>query len=64
MRAARIGSKSILFEYVIENDTTGVRAATAETVMVAYDYHTHQSIPVPEDWRRKIAAYEGWDAQS
>jgi len=63
MRAARIGSKSILFEYVIENDTTGVRAATAETVMVAYDYHTHQSIPVPEDWRRKIAAYEGWDAQ-
>ena len=28
--------------------------------MVAYDYQGHTSIPVPADWRQKIAAFEGW----
>jgi len=63
-RVAKIGNKSITFEYVIENEVTGLRHAQAEVVMVAYDYRTQKSIPVPDDWRRKISAHEGRDFQT
>ena len=58
-RVSRIGNKSLTFEYQIEEESTGLVFATAETIMVAYDYHAHRSIPVSEEWRKKIAAYEG-----
>ncbi len=61
MRTSRIGNKSLTFEYRICDEQTGQALATAETVMVAYDYHTHQSIPVPAHWRSAIAAFEGWE---
>ncbi len=59
VRVSRIGTKSLTFEYLVEDATTGKALATAETVMVAFDYHRHTSIPVPEDWRQKIKAFEG-----
>ena len=59
VRVAKIGTKSMVFEYQITEDSSGAVLAKAETVMVAYDYHAHQSIPVPETWREKIGAYEG-----
>jgi acyl-CoA thioester hydrolase len=34
--------------------------ATADSVLVAYDYRDEAPISVPEDWRASIAAYEGW----
>jgi len=49
----------LVFEYQIFAETTREKLVQAETVMVAYDYHTHQSIPVPDQWREKISAYEG-----
>lgn len=57
-RVAKIGNKSITFEYRIEDAETGALLSTAETVMVSYDYHAEASRPVPEDWRAKINAYE------
>jgi len=27
-------------------------------VMVAYDYHTRTSKPIPDSWRQKIAEFE------
>jgi acyl-CoA thioester hydrolase len=59
VRVARIGSKSMVFEYSLEDRDSGQVLAKAETVMVAYDYPTRQSIPVPADWRAKIQAFEG-----
>jgi len=59
VRVASIGNKSFTFEYQIVNPESGVLFARAETVMVAYDYPTKQSIRVPDDWREKIAAFEG-----
>jgi acyl-CoA thioester hydrolase len=59
VRVARIGNKSLVFEYQIVENTSGLVLAKAETVMVAYDYHNHQSIPVPASWREKIGAFEG-----
>jgi len=34
--------------------------AVAESVLVSYDYQAERPIPVPDDWRRAIAAFEGW----
>ena len=58
VRVARIGVKSLTFEYLVEDETTGQALGRAETVMVAYDYPTHTSKPVSEDWRVKINQFE------
>jgi acyl-CoA thioester hydrolase len=60
-RTARIGNKSITFEYRIEDAESSQLIATGEVVGVTYDYHSHQTIPVPADWRQKIGAFEGVD---
>lgn len=59
MRVAKIGNKSLTFEYRLVDETNGEPLATAESVMVAFDYNTQKSIPVPADWREKISAFEG-----
>lgn len=60
-RTAKIGNKSITFEYRIEDSENGKLLATGEVVGVTYDYHTHATIPVPPDWRAKLGAYDGVD---
>jgi len=59
VRVARLGNKSMKFEYQVEDEDTAAFLATAETVMVAYNYHTQSSIPIPEEWREKITTFEG-----
>ncbi len=54
-----IGNKSLRLEYQMEDAESGAVLGTAETVMVAYDYRTKTSQPVPENWRSTIAAFEG-----
>ena len=60
-RAARIGNKSITFEYRIEDADNDDLLATGEVVGVSYNYRSHETIPVPADWRQKIGAFEGVD---
>lgn len=60
-RTARIGNKSITFEYRIEDADSGELLATAEVVGVAYDYRSQKTIPVPDEWRKKIGEFEGAD---
>ena len=59
MRTARLGNKSLTFEYQIVDEASGQVLARAESVMVAYDYAAHSSIPLPDDWRQKITRFEG-----
>jgi acyl-CoA thioester hydrolase len=59
IRVTKIGNKSMRFEYQIEDTETEAALANAETVMVAYDYHQKLSKPVPDEWRKKIAEFEG-----
>jgi acyl-CoA thioester hydrolase len=59
VRVAKIGTKSMVFEYEVVEEEGGAVLVKAETVMVAYDYHTHQSIPVPANWRERIGRFEG-----
>ena len=58
VRVARIGTKSMTFEYLIEDEANVAPLARAETIMVAYDYNAHTSIPVSEAWREKISQFE------
>jgi acyl-CoA thioester hydrolase len=61
-RVARLGNKSLVFEYQIVDEDSGKQMAAAEAVMVAFDYDSHTSIPVPDTWRRKISEFEGLEA--
>jgi acyl-CoA thioester hydrolase len=58
-RTAKIGNKSVTFEYRIEDETDGTVMAECEVIAVAYDYRTLQAVPVPDDWRKKIGEFEG-----
>ncbi len=58
-RTTRIGTKSLTFAFSIEEEGTGMVFATAENVMVAYDYHTQSTKPVPDEWRKILSQYEG-----
>ncbi|MEN4011690.1 MAG: thioesterase family protein [Chloroflexota bacterium] len=59
MRISRLGNKSFLTEYIIKNDESGEVKASAETTMVTFDYRTNRSVTIWQEWREKIAAFEG-----
>jgi acyl-CoA thioester hydrolase len=63
-RVSSIGNKSMVFDFQIEDENNGKVMATAETIMVCYDYHTETTTPVSDDWRKKISLYEGVNFQS
>ena len=50
----RFGDKSFDLEYVLRVD--GEVVAEAKSVLVAYDYAKRQTMPVPDEWREKLAA--------
>jgi acyl-CoA thioester hydrolase len=56
-RVAEVGTKSLRFEFEIRGDD-GRLVAEGHTVHVAFDYDRRESVPVPDEWRRRIDAYE------
>jgi acyl-CoA thioester hydrolase len=58
-RTAKIGTKSLTYEYVIEDTDNGNLLAKAEIISVAYNFREQKSIPVPEEWRKRISEFEG-----
>jgi acyl-CoA thioester hydrolase len=59
MRINRLGNKSFDAVYAIENADTGIQHASGSTVQVTYDYLKAETIPIPEEWRAIIVAFEG-----
>ena len=59
VHVAKLGLKSMTWEQNIEDADMGKEIAKGEIVMVAYDYGRRKSIPIPQEWRNKIAGYEG-----
>jgi len=59
VRMAKIGNKSIIFEQAVVDAKTGVEMAKGEVVMVTFDYRAKKTIPVPDEWRKKITKFEG-----
>ncbi len=58
-RVSEIGNKSFKMEYRLEDSGSGKELASGVTVLVAFDYHSGRSIPVPETWRKRIIEFEG-----
>jgi acyl-CoA thioester hydrolase len=58
VRVSKLGTKSLTMEYVLEDVESGLCLATGKTVLVTYDYHQACSIPIPDEWRQRIGAFE------
>jgi acyl-CoA thioester hydrolase len=56
VRTSRIGTKSIEFTYELWRGDERVGLGTS--ALVAFDYDANTSVRVPDEWRRRIAAYE------
>jgi acyl-CoA thioester hydrolase len=56
-RVPRVGAKSFVMEHDIRTGA-GRLVLEATSVLVAFDYATRETILVPEEWRRRIEAYE------
>jgi acyl-CoA thioester hydrolase len=67
-RVERIGNTSFVMSHrmTAPESRYGPARLVAVSVgtLVSYDYASDKPIPVPQDWREKIAAYEGWPAAS
>jgi acyl-CoA thioester hydrolase len=64
VRISRLGNKSLNTEYLLENMEDGSQYAAGYGVLVAYDYHSGQTIPIPETWRSTIHDFEGLAQES
>jgi len=54
-----ISVKTVTFAYEITGENGTPLYATAETIMVAYDYNTKKSVPVSAELRRMFSEREG-----
>jgi acyl-CoA thioester hydrolase len=57
--ATKIGNKSLTLECEITGENGRPVFATAENIMVAYDYRTKSAIPVSDELRLRFGVYEG-----
>jgi acyl-CoA thioester hydrolase len=57
-RCARLGGKSFDLEYLILDSHHQREVAKAKTVMVAFNYQTQSTMPIPESWRQRMLDYE------
>lgn len=58
-RVDRIGRSSIAMTHRITAGTGERLVADVDTVLVTYDYKRAAPMPVPADWRARLAAHEG-----
>jgi acyl-CoA thioester hydrolase len=60
-RCARLGTKSLTLEWVVVREKNGTEEVAAQgiAVLVCYDYTCETTVPIPEDHRKAIAAFEG-----
>jgi len=59
MGVTRISGKTVTIEYEIAGEDSAPLYATAESIMVSFDYHTKKSVPVSDDLRRRFSEREG-----
>ena len=63
-RVDRIGRSSIGMGHRMTAGTDGRLAAEVASVIVVYDYETQSPMPVPDDWRERIGAFENRSFQT
>jgi acyl-CoA thioester hydrolase len=55
----RIGRSSIAMSHRLMAGADQRLVGESQSVLVTYDYEAARPIPVPDDWRAKLAAHEG-----
>jgi acyl-CoA thioester hydrolase len=58
-RVAKIGTKSFVMEHLIVRAGDEAIIATAAVVIVAFDFALGTTVPVSEEFRRRVAARQG-----
>ena len=53
----RVGTKSVRLDFEVRRNGTAELVATAHFVLVAVRRHTFESVPVPEELKRRLAPY-------
>ena len=61
VRVTNLGNKSLELAVSIRDRDTDQEMAVGRTVLVAYDYLSEKSQPIPDRWREVIRAYEGME---
>jgi acyl-CoA thioester hydrolase len=59
VRTTRLGNKSFDVSHSIENSQDASIFATSKIVLVAFDYHSSKTIPIPDPWRETLSTFEG-----
>ena len=59
VHVTKLGNKSMRWEQNVVDADTGKELAKGEVIIVAYDYQQEKTIPIPQEWREKIAEFEG-----
>ena len=57
VRVSRLGNKSITMEYILKGED-GEVFSESSAVLVTFNYSSGKSIPIPQEWRRVITAFE------
>ena len=57
-KVTKIGNKSMTVEQCVM-DADGKVMAKGEVILVTFDYKTMKTIPVPDDWNKKLNEFEG-----
>lgn len=58
VKVSHIGNKSLTFFQQMADAESGEVLSQSETIIVTFDYRSQSSIPVPQDWKDKIQAFE------
>jgi len=57
-RVNRLGGKSLAMDYCLENTLSAETLCTGSAVLVAYNYHSRETISIPDHWRQAISQFE------
>src|SRR5687767_7192566 len=55
---SRIGNTSLVMDYAVEDDATGVRLSTGSSVIVTVRYPSYEKVRVPDEIRERIRALQ------
>jgi len=55
----KIGTKSISVYQRLVDENSGLTNAECRSVVVAFDFVSQQSVPIPEEWKRLLEPYTG-----
>ncbi|NTV64062.1 MAG: acyl-CoA thioesterase [Oscillochloris sp.] len=59
IKVASIGTKSFSLEYTIARASDQALIASARSVLVMYDYNLGKTVPIPEEFKRRVAEIQG-----